>query len=57
MGRVGDDVEVVVLNNNQYSERVKRATNEEFLASGSALTQIVSLALAAEKAFVPVVRL
>ena len=45
MGRVGNDVEVVVLNNNQYSERVKRATSEEFLASGSGLTKIVRLAV------------
>ena len=44
----GDDshVDVIILNNNQYSGRVKVATRDEFLQGGSALAQMVRAALA-----------
>jgi len=44
-GLQSGEVDLIVLNNNQYSARVKQATREEFLESGGALARMVRAAL------------
>lgn len=44
-GAPPEGTDVVVLNNNQYSKRVKAATRDQFLSGDSALAQMVSVAL------------